>query len=120
MKDFFLKMLYWSLRLFAGWVLRARKPKIIAITGSIAKSSTKEAIYQAISDGRRENRNKLVIGKSEGNLNNEVGLPLAVLLYKKTPRWWQWFYLLPYLKLKALLYLSILYPLYPKILILEM
>lgn len=125
MKNFFLKVLYWSLKLFAGWVLRARKPKIIAVTGSVAKSSTKEAIYQAISDGRRatsderrENK-RLIVGKSEGNLNNEIGVPLAILGFKKAPHFWQWFYILPWAKLKALYYLLIASR-YPQILVLEM
>jgi UDP-N-acetylmuramoyl-tripeptide--D-alanyl-D-alanine ligase len=52
---------------------RARfKPLVVGVTGSIAKTSTKEAI--GVVFGRRWNT--LV---SEGNQNNEIGLPLTLL-----------------------------------------
>lgn len=95
-------------------VLKTRRPKIIGVTGSIAKTSTKEAVYTVL---KIKWKNK--IAKSEGNLNNEIGLPLAVLLYKKTPHFWQWFWLLPFLFLKSI-YLSLPFVFYPDILVLEM
>jgi UDP-N-acetylmuramoyl-tripeptide--D-alanyl-D-alanine ligase len=47
--------------------------KIIAITGSVGKTSTKEIIYQFI----RHNTPK--VAKTEGNYNNHIGLPLTIL-----------------------------------------
>jgi UDP-N-acetylmuramoyl-tripeptide--D-alanyl-D-alanine ligase len=52
---------------------RARfEPLVVGVTGSIAKTSTKEAIATVLGRRYRTLRN-------EGNLNNEIGLPLTVL-----------------------------------------
>lgn len=54
-------------------VWRARfDPLVVGITGSIAKTSTKEAIATVLAADRPTLR-------SEGNQNNEIGLPLTVL-----------------------------------------
>jgi UDP-N-acetylmuramoyl-tripeptide--D-alanyl-D-alanine ligase len=55
----------------AGW--RARfEPLTVGITGSIAKTSTKEAVADVLAVRFRTLR-------SEGNENNEIGLPLTIL-----------------------------------------
>lgn len=55
----------------AGW--RARfDPLVVGITGSIAKTSTKEAVAAVLGASFRTLR-------SEGNQNNEIGLPLTLL-----------------------------------------
>ncbi len=52
---------------------RARfDPLVVGITGSIAKTSTKEAVATVLGAAMPTLRN-------EGNLNNEIGLPLTVL-----------------------------------------
>jgi UDP-N-acetylmuramoyl-tripeptide--D-alanyl-D-alanine ligase len=54
-----------------GW--RARfDPLVVGVTGSIAKTSTKEAIAAVLGSSFRTLR-------SEGNQNNEIGLPLTLL-----------------------------------------
>jgi UDP-N-acetylmuramoyl-tripeptide--D-alanyl-D-alanine ligase len=55
----------------AAW-RRRFDPLVVGVTGSIAKTSTKEAVAAVL--GRR-----FVTLRSEGNRNNEVGLPLTVL-----------------------------------------
>lgn len=60
------------LAILAGRTIRRYKPIIIGITGSVGKSSTKEAVFAAISSKYRTRRN-------EENFNNEIGVPNAVL-----------------------------------------
>ena len=57
--------------LAAGW-RRRFDPLVVGVTGSIAKTSTKEAIAAVLAGRFRTLRN-------EGNQNNEVGLPLTLL-----------------------------------------
>ena len=55
----------------AAW-RRRFDPLVVGITGSIAKTSTKEAVAGVLEEG-------FTTLRSEGNRNNEVGLPLTVL-----------------------------------------
>ena len=55
----------------AGW-RRRFDPLVVGITGSIAKTSTKEAVATVLGGAMRTL-------KTEGNQNNEVGLPLTLL-----------------------------------------
>lgn len=57
--------------LAAGW-RRRFDPFVVGITGSIGKTSTKEAIATVLAA-------RLVTLRTEGNQNNEVGLPLTLL-----------------------------------------
>jgi len=55
----------------AAW--RARlDPFVVGITGSYGKTSTKEQVAEVLSVSRR-------VRRSEGNENNEIGLPLTLL-----------------------------------------
>ena len=60
------------LRVESELVLSKYKPKIIVITGSVGKTSTKDAIYAVLSKVS-------YVRKSEKSYNSELGLPLTVL-----------------------------------------
>lgn len=53
-------------------VLKRHKPKIVAITGSVGKTSTREAVYTVLSS-------KFRVRKTRKNYNNEIGIPLVVI-----------------------------------------
>ena len=72
MKTIFLKILKWSLKKLAQAVIRRYQPGIVAITGSVGKTSTKEAIKAVLCKERR-------IRAASGNFNNEIGVPLTIL-----------------------------------------
>lgn len=61
-------------------VLAKDQPIVIAVTGSIGKTTTKEAIGQVLAAGER------AVRLAPGNLNTEFGVPLAILGQKKAPR----------------------------------
>jgi UDP-N-acetylmuramoyl-tripeptide--D-alanyl-D-alanine ligase len=55
----------------AAW-RRRFSPLVVGVTGSVAKTSTKEAAASVLAE-------RFVTLRSEGNANNEIGLPLTVL-----------------------------------------
>ncbi|MDO4270479.1 MAG: UDP-N-acetylmuramoyl-tripeptide--D-alanyl-D-alanine ligase [Eubacteriales bacterium] len=50
--------------------------KVVGVTGSVGKTTTKELLYAVVSQSFRAL-------KTEGNLNNEIGLPLTLLCMDK-------------------------------------
>ncbi len=65
-------------------VLLRYQPKIIAITGSVGKTSTKDAIFTALSGLTH-------VRKSEKSFNSEFSVPLSVLgLPNVWNSWWRW------------------------------
>lgn len=98
----------------ANWRLKADDPFIIAVTGSIAKTSTKEAIGAVLSHAFGSSQVRVGFG----NLNTELGLPLAILGYHidfyKQRITWQW----PFMLLGAIMR-SFFAPI-PRYLVLEM
>lgn len=60
------------LRIMATAVLKRHNPIVIGITGSVGKTSAKEAIYLVLSK-------KFKVRKSEKNYNNEIGIPLTII-----------------------------------------
>src|SRR3990172_13183455 len=72
MKEILKKILISILRWEARLVLKKYKPKIVAITGSVGKTSTKDAVYASLSKF-------FFVRKSEKSFNSEIGLPLTIL-----------------------------------------
>mgnify|MGYP001611725097 CR=1 FL=1 len=72
MKEFLKKIVITILTLEARVVLRTYKPKIVAITGSVGKTSTKDAIFSVLAKTTH-------VRKSEKSYNSEIGLPLTIL-----------------------------------------
>lgn len=60
------------IELEAKLVLRKYRPKIIAVTGSVGKTGTKDAVFTALGE-------TLVARKSMKSFNSEIGLPLTIL-----------------------------------------
>jgi len=72
MKQILKKIVIGILTLEAKLVLKRYKPKIIAVTGSVGKTSTKDAIYTALCE-------PFSIRKNQKSFNSEIGVPLTVL-----------------------------------------
>lgn len=101
------------LQLLARATIAERKPAIVAVTGNVGKTSTKEAIGAVL--GSHKN-----IRVSGGNLNNELGVPLTILgdwaeeYYTQGSSIWLWSRIL----MRGIL--GLILPLkYPDILVLE-
>lgn len=72
MKTIFKKTIAHILRIESRLVLARYKPQIIAITGSVGKTSTKDAVFSVLSKVSH-------VRKSEKSYNSEIGLPLTIL-----------------------------------------
>ncbi|MFA4996134.1 MAG: UDP-N-acetylmuramoyl-tripeptide--D-alanyl-D-alanine ligase [Patescibacteria group bacterium] len=109
MRNIYLKFIYKILAFYARKVIVTHNPFVIAVTGSVGKTSTKEAIYQVLHDKYGDS-----VRKNFGNLNAEIGIPLTILGYEKVPNKFIWplFLLAAWFKTRV--------KSYPKYLVLEM
>ena len=60
-------------------VIKKYKPIVIGITGSVGKTSTKEAVFSVL-------KTKFNVRANDASFNNEIGFPMAVLGLKKAGR----------------------------------
>jgi UDP-N-acetylmuramoyl-tripeptide--D-alanyl-D-alanine ligase len=98
-----------SLRLMAVLVLKKYSPRIVGITGSVGKTSAKEAVFTVLAGKFRVRRN-------EKNYNNEIGLPLTIIgAASGSGSLWGWSKV--FFKWLAVIFFPVEYP---EILILEM
>jgi len=72
MKKKLLNFLKKNLKKLAHATIWRYKPLVIAITGSVGKTSAKEATYAILKDHYK-------VRKASGNFNNEIGVPLTIL-----------------------------------------
>lgn len=72
MKDIFKKFIIAVITYEAKLVLKKYKPKIIAVTGSVGKTSTKEAIVAILEQ-------EFYVRGNKKSYNSEIGVPLTVL-----------------------------------------
>ena len=56
----------------AKQILAKYQPKVVGITGSMGKTSSKEAIYAVLSS-------KFKVRRNIKNYNNEIGVPLTII-----------------------------------------
>jgi len=109
MKDIFKKIIIAILTYEAKILLKHTNPCIIAVTGSVGKTSIKDVVFEVLKD-------RLHVRKSEKSFNSEIGVPLSVL---GLPNAWS----NPFLWIKNIVDGAIIaiHPgEYPKVLVLEM
>jgi len=80
------KFIQHILKYLTKLILWRYKPLIIGVTGSVGKTSTKEAIYTVL-------KNKFRVERNVFNLNTEIGMPLTIIRGKDAKRnIFLWFY----------------------------
>lgn len=103
------KILEKMLRFMARLVFKKYRPLVVGITGSVGKSSAKEAVALVLSAAHG-------VRKAEGNYNNEIGIPLTVIgaqsgggsVFRWAGVFLKWFWMM-------------IFPMrYPEVLVLEM
>lgn len=105
MKNLLLKIL----KFFSIKVLKKYSPKVIGITGSIGKTTTKHAVNEVL-------KNRYRVRASVGSFNTELGLPITILGLKNSKSIFVWIKNI-FRSIKLLLVTD---KEYPEILILEM
>lgn len=73
MKSLLKKIIIYILEIESRTILKKYNPHIIAITGSVGKTSTKDAIYTVLASSTR------FVRKSQKSFNSEIGVPLTIL-----------------------------------------
>ncbi len=104
-------LLHFLLRFFAKNILKKYHPDVVGITGSVGKTSSKEAIAEVL-------RSRFNVRESKKNYNNEIGVPLTIIGVNKSPGsslvgWIAVFF-------KALKLMVVRTKDYPQVLVLEM
>ena len=72
MKTLFKKIIIAILKLEAKIILARFRPKIIAVSGTVGKTSAKEAIALVL-------ESEFYVRKSEKSYNSEIGVPLTII-----------------------------------------
>lgn len=72
MKETLRSLIVYILTIEARAVIKRYKPRIVIVTGSVGKTSTKDAVYTALSA-------KYFVRRSEKSFNSDIGAPLTIL-----------------------------------------
>lgn len=72
MRHIFKKIITWKLTFIAKGILKRHSPTVIAVTGSVGKTSTKDAIYTIL-------KTTTDVRRSEKSFNSEIGVPLSII-----------------------------------------
>ena len=72
MKSLFKQLVIFIIEKQSAAILKKYNPKIVAVTGSVGKTSTKDAIYTVLSSSYKTR-------KSEKSFNTPIGIPLTIL-----------------------------------------
>ncbi|MFA4873212.1 MAG: UDP-N-acetylmuramoyl-tripeptide--D-alanyl-D-alanine ligase [Patescibacteria group bacterium] len=95
---------------FARKIIHKYQPRVIGITGSVGKTSAKEAVAKVL-------EGSFAVRKNERNYNTEIGIPLAIIGYAGQPKsFFNWLEVL----LNAIELLLFKDRGYPTVLVLEM
>ncbi|HLK68205.1 MAG TPA: UDP-N-acetylmuramoyl-tripeptide--D-alanyl-D-alanine ligase [Bryobacteraceae bacterium] len=62
----------WALQKLGGWAREKWDGQVVGVTGSAGKTTTKDAIAHLLAS-------EFAVGKTIGNFNNHVGVPLSIL-----------------------------------------
>ena len=75
------RLLQLTLKVLSKAVIKKYNPTVIGITGSVGKTSTKEAVFAVLSvkGGSAAGKERFRVRRAVGSFNTEEGLPLAVL-----------------------------------------
>jgi UDP-N-acetylmuramoyl-tripeptide--D-alanyl-D-alanine ligase len=74
------KIIIFILTIESRLILAKYKPFIIAVTGSVGKTTTKDAIFCVLKDFVPSDASQVgLIRKSEKSLNSDIGLPLTII-----------------------------------------
>mgnify|MGYP006284580459 CR=1 FL=1 len=66
------KLIQLKLKVLARMIVAKYKPRVVGITGSVGKTSAKEAVYTVLNS-------KFKVRRSRKNYNNELGVPLTII-----------------------------------------
>lgn len=103
------RIIIWLLKIFSRLILNKYNPIVVAVTGSVGKTSAKEAIFTVL-------QKRYKVRRSVSNYNNEIGVPLTIIGTGIPGRnVWLWFKVL--VKFLSLIFFR---QDYPDILVLEM
>lgn len=108
MKNLFKKIIVPIITWQSMHLLGRFNPKVVAVTGSVGKTSTKDAIYHFL-------KGEFDVRKSEKSFNSEIGVPLTILGLKNgwlNPFLWS-------INLVKGFFISFFSRSYPKVLVLE-